>query len=80
MNEKDKKIHIRLPEDLHKKLRVKCAYEDISLQDYVERLIREGVATYSVEEALEKVGLPAAEEKGKTGGKKEADGDSNGHS
>ena len=52
-----KKIHIRLPEELHKKLRVKCAYEDVSLQEFVERLIREGIGEYSVEKALYEVGL-----------------------
>ena len=53
----EKKIHIRLPEDLHKKLRVKCAYEDVSLQEYVEQVIRESVAEYSVEDTLAEVGL-----------------------
>lgn len=62
MKTQDKKIHIRLPDDLHKKLRVKCAYDDVSVQDYVERLIKESVASYSVEEALEKTGLRGATE------------------
>ena len=53
----EKKIHIRLPNELHKKLRVKCAYEDVSVQEYVERLIREDVAEYSVERTLSEVGL-----------------------
>ncbi|MBI2916596.1 MAG: hypothetical protein HYY01_01265 [Chloroflexi bacterium] len=57
MKDKDKKVHIRLSEDVHKKLRVKCAYDDTSVQDYVERLIRESVAGYSAEDALHKAGL-----------------------
>lgn len=47
--EQGKKIHIRLPEELHKKVRVKCAYEDLSIQSYVEKLIRENLEKYSVE-------------------------------
>lgn len=44
-----KKIHVSLPEDLHKKVKVKCAYEDLSIQSYVEKLIREDMKGYSVE-------------------------------
>jgi len=35
-----KKIHINLPEDLHRRLRVECAYQDISIQEYVKKLIQ----------------------------------------
>jgi hypothetical protein len=34
-----RKIHVLLPPDLHQKLRVRCAYEDVSIQEYVESLI-----------------------------------------
>jgi hypothetical protein len=34
-----RKIHILLPQDLHRKLRVRCAYDDVSIQEYVESLI-----------------------------------------
>ncbi len=36
-----KKIHIALTVDVHQRLRVKCALEDMSLQTYVEKLIKE---------------------------------------
>lgn len=35
----NKKIHINLPANLHKKLRIKCASLGISIQKYVENLI-----------------------------------------
>lgn len=35
-----KKIHIILSEDLHRRLRVECAYQDISIQEYVKKLIQ----------------------------------------
>lgn len=51
-----KKIHINLPEDLHKRLRIKCAYEDMTIQGFVEGLVREELAEYSA--------LPSAQVKG----------------
>jgi predicted HicB family RNase H-like nuclease len=36
-----KKIHIALSAAVHQRLRVKCALEDVSLQTYVEKLIKE---------------------------------------
>jgi len=38
-----RKIHIDLPEELHQKLRVKAALEDVSIQAFVARLIHESV-------------------------------------
>lgn len=46
MEKKDKKIHVRLPEDLHKELKVKCIYEEVSVQKFVEGLIKEKLADY----------------------------------
>jgi len=34
-------IHIRLPEDIHKKVRVRAAEADITIQDWVLEAIRE---------------------------------------
>lgn len=34
-----RKIHINLPEDVHRRLRVKCALEDVTIQEYVAGLI-----------------------------------------
>ena len=36
---KNKQIHITLSAQAHQRLRVKCALEDISIQQYVEKLV-----------------------------------------
>jgi len=36
-----RKIHINLPEEVHQKLRVKCALEDVTIQEYVSSLIKD---------------------------------------
>jgi len=46
--QKKKLIHIRLSDDIHKKVRIKCAYDDVSIQDYVENLIAEDVAEFYI--------------------------------
>ena len=38
-NPKLKKIHINLPEKVHKKLRVKAALEDVSIQAFVAGVV-----------------------------------------
>jgi len=43
-----RKIHINLPEDVHQKLRVKCALEDVTIQEFVEKLISESVDNIKV--------------------------------
>lgn len=42
---KGRMIHIRLTEGLHKKLRVRVAEEDVTIQDWVERLIDKALST-----------------------------------
>jgi hypothetical protein len=37
------KIHVSLPGDLHKRLRVKVALEDTTIQEYVENLVAQAV-------------------------------------
>jgi DNA modification methylase len=49
----DKKIHIRLGDDLHRQLRVRCAYQGTTLQDFVEGLISEQLTLYPIQEARE---------------------------
>ena len=51
-DKKGKKIHIRLPEDVHKKLRIKCAFKDVTIQEYVEGLVREDLAEYRIEDEV----------------------------
>jgi len=38
-----RRIHVNLPEEVHQKLRVKCALEDMTIQEYVSRLIAKDV-------------------------------------
>ncbi|MBI2894943.1 MAG: toxin-antitoxin system HicB family antitoxin [Deltaproteobacteria bacterium] len=37
--EADRKIHVRLTDDLHRRLRVRCAELDTSIQDWVVELL-----------------------------------------
>jgi len=39
----ERKIHVALPDGVHQKLRVKCALEDVTIQEYVARLIKADV-------------------------------------
>jgi len=41
--QKERKIHVALPDEVHQKLRVKCALEDVTIQEYVSRLIAKDV-------------------------------------
>ncbi len=38
-----RKIHVDLPEEIHRKLRVKAALEDISMQAFVARVVERAV-------------------------------------
>lgn len=49
MNEEGKQLHIRMPKEDYKKLKMKCVYEDISMQEYVSKLIAESLSEYSTE-------------------------------
>ncbi len=35
----ERKIHIRLALDMHRRLRIRCAELDVSIQDYVVRML-----------------------------------------
>lgn len=37
---KTRMVHVRLPEDLHKKLRIRAAEADVTIQDWVTNAIR----------------------------------------
>ncbi len=39
MSDEEKQLHVRIPKDIYTKLKIKCAYEEISIQDYLQRLI-----------------------------------------
>ena len=40
-----RKIHVDLPVELHQKLRIKAAFDGLSIQALVTRLVREAVGT-----------------------------------
>ncbi|RLB87281.1 MAG: hypothetical protein DRH50_17090 [Deltaproteobacteria bacterium] len=44
-----RRIHVNLPEEVHQKLRVKCALEDVTIQDFVSDLIGKAVASVRIE-------------------------------
>ena len=46
MNIKNKQIHLRIPEEDYRKLKVKCAYEGTSMQDYIVKLISESMGEH----------------------------------
>ena len=43
-----RKIHVNLPEELHQKLRVKCALEDVTIQKWVAELIKRELQGVSI--------------------------------
>ena len=47
MSKRGKQLHIRLDEDLYKRLKVNCVYKDTSIQEYVAGLISENLGEYS---------------------------------
>jgi hypothetical protein len=38
-----RKVHITLPEETHQRLRIKCAIEDVTIQEFVARLVETAV-------------------------------------
>ena len=55
----EKQIHIRLPEQAHRELRVKCAYEGVTIQDFVQNLIGEQLELYGPPSVEEHKRLPS---------------------
>jgi CheY-like chemotaxis protein len=47
MKQKTRQIHIRISEELYRNLKVKCIYEDTSIQDHVVKLIAENMGERS---------------------------------
>jgi predicted HicB family RNase H-like nuclease len=43
----ERKIHIRLREDTHRQLRIRCAELDVSIQDYVAGVIEDSLEVTS---------------------------------
>jgi len=44
-----RRIHVNLPEEVHQKLRVKCALEDVTIQQFVANLITNAVKGIRIE-------------------------------
>ncbi len=40
----EKKIHVRLTQDMHRRLRIRCAELDVTIQDYVVRMLDQALA------------------------------------
>ena len=46
MDAEKRQLHLRIPEDEYRKLKVKCAYDGISMQDYIVKLIAESMGEH----------------------------------
>jgi len=49
---KAKQLHVRVPEGVYKKLKVKCVSEDTSIQEYLAKLIAQSLGEYPGEEKI----------------------------
>jgi DNA-binding NtrC family response regulator len=49
---KAKQLHVRVPEGVYKKLKVKCVSEDTSIQEYLAKLIAQSLGEYPAEEKI----------------------------
>ncbi len=47
---KQRQVHIRIPEDLYKKLKVRCVYGDTTIQDYLVKLLSLSTGQHSPEQ------------------------------
>jgi DNA-binding NtrC family response regulator len=49
---KAKQLHVRVPERVYKKLKVKCVSEDTSIQEYLAKLIGQDLGEHPAEEKI----------------------------
>lgn len=42
--EAERKIHIRMTQDMHRRLRIRCAELDVTIQDYVVRKLDQALS------------------------------------
>ena len=47
-----KQLHVRIPEEVYKRLKVKCVSEDTSIQKYLVKLIAQSLGGYPVEKKI----------------------------
>lgn len=45
-----RKVHIALPEITHQRLRIKCAIEDMTIQEFIARLVETAVKDVQTEQ------------------------------
>lgn len=50
MSQSEKQVHVRISEELYRKLKVRCVYSDTSVQDYIAKLIAESMGQQSADE------------------------------
>ena len=43
MTEEEKQLHVRIPKETYMKLKVKCAYQEVSIQDFIIGLIHDSM-------------------------------------
>lgn len=43
-----RRIHVNLPEEVHRRLRVKCALEDVTIQEFVASALARAVVDVSL--------------------------------
>jgi len=46
MDAEKRQLHLRIPEDEYRKLKVKCAYDGVSMLDYIVKLIAESMGEH----------------------------------
>jgi DNA-binding NtrC family response regulator len=46
MAEEKRQLHLRVPAEDYRKLKVKCAYDGVSIQEYITKLIAESMGEY----------------------------------
>jgi DNA-binding NtrC family response regulator len=49
---KTRQLHVRIPEGVYKRLKVKCVSEDTSMQEYLVKLIAQSLGEYPAEKKL----------------------------
>ena len=54
MGNHGRKIHIILGEDLHKRIRIRCAVEDRSIQKYVASVLQRDMEGFEIDAHLSK--------------------------
>jgi len=49
MTDEEKQLHVRIPKETYMKLKIKCAYQEVSIQDYIIDLIQNSMEMHQGE-------------------------------